>query len=320
MKTALVAKSPIGLFAFSDGELLYYKLWSKGNAVEKFLSKGLDKDFVSALAGHEVVESAAAYSLLRKNFRDYAKSLGFAAADSELNAFLSSFSIKLSKLKLQGTIGRDRLIVQAIRSLDDLTRTINVFLERLYEWYSLHYPEIKNASIADTVIKHGRRENVPGFKSSTGADLSESDEKALKQFALVIESLNKEKKKMEEYIEEAMKETAPNFSSLINPLITARLLAAAGSLEKLARMPASTIQLLGSEKALFRHLHGKGRSPKYGIIYNSVLIQNAPNEHKGKIGRIISSKLMLAARIDYYSGRYEEKLKKDMMEEIEKVK
>lgn len=318
MKKALVAKSPIGVFAFSEsGELLYYKLFA-GNTADKLLSKELDKDFVSALAGYSLAESPEAYRLLRKNFRDYAKSLA-GMSDSELNEFLSSFFIAWSKQRLQGAIGRDRLIVQSVRSLDDLARAINVFSERLYEWYSLHYPEIKSIS-ADAVIRHGRRENMPGFKSSVGADIGGEDEAALKEFADAIKKLEHEKKELENYISSAMKETAPNFSSLIDPLLAARLLAAAGSLEKLARMPASTVQLLGAEKALFRHLQKQGRSPKYGIIYNSSLIQNAPNEKKGKIARIISSKLMMAARIDYYSGRYEEKLRKEMMEEIEKVK
>ena len=81
-------------------------------------------------------------------------------------------------------------------------------------------------------------------------------------------------------------------------------------------MPASTIQLLGAEKALFRHLHKRGKSPKFGLIFMDQHIQNAPDEKRGKIARILASKIMLAARIDFYSGRPEPKLKKDMEEEI----
>ncbi len=321
MKKALVARSPIGLFAFSEnGELIYYKLWTKGNATDKFLDKDLDKDFVSALAGYELAESPQDFRTLRKHFRDYAKSLGFAKDDEELNEFLSAFSVALSKRKLEGAISRDRLIVQAVRSLDDLTKTINVFLERLYEWYSLHYPEIKNVNITEIVARHGRRENVPGFKSSVGVDLTEEDEKAVVEFAKMIIELEKQKKSLEKYISSSVKEIAPNFSSLVDPLLAARLLATAGSMEKLARMPASTIQLLGAERALFRHLQKQGKSPKYGIIFNSSLIQNAPNEQKGKVARLLSSKLMLAARIDYYSGRDDsQKMKKELMDEINKV-
>lgn len=319
---ALVARSPIGLFAFSEnGQLLYYKLWPKINAIDKFLTKELDKGFVSNLSDYAIEESARAYALLRKSFREFAKSLGFAKDDIELNRFLSEFSLALSKRSLMGAIGRDRLIVQSVRSLDDLARAINVFIERLYEWFSLHYPEMKNINIKDTVMKHGRRENIPGFKSSTGVELDEEDEKALKEFANAIDALEKEKKSLEKYLGAAMKDVAPNFSALVDPILAARLMAAAGSLEKLARMPASTLQLLGAEKALFRHLHSKGKSPKYGIIFNSPLIQNAPNEQKGKVARILSSKLVLAARIDYYSGRDDsEKMKRELDEEIQKVR
>ena len=319
MKKALVARSPIGLFAFAEsGELLYYKLFPQKNALEKFFYN-LDSDFLSNLSGYTVVESDEAYRLLRKQFRDYAKNL-CNMDDKQLNEFLSSFSIALSKHNLQGVVGRDRLIVQAVRSLDDLTRAVNVFIERIYEWYSLHYPEMKNSNVAELIAKYGRRENIPGFKSTTGVDLADSDEASLRNFAMMILYLLEEKKKLEKYIEISMRETARNFSSLVDPVLAARLIASAGSLERLARMPASTIQLLGAEKALFRHLQKQGKSPKYGLLYNSSLIQSAPNEHKGKIARVISSKLMLAARIDYYSGRDDaEKLKKDMMDEINKV-
>ncbi len=317
---ALLAKSPIGIFAFSEsGELLYYKLWDRKNAIDNFFAKEIDKDFLSNLSGYTITETSDAYRFLRKTFREYAKGL-CNMTDEDLNQFLSSFSVALSKRNLQGTIGRDRLVVQGIRSLDDLARAVNVFSERLYEWYSLHYPEIKNVNIENVVAKYGRRENIPGFQSSTGVDLTEEDEKSLREFAQAIDFLEKQKKNMEKYISSAMRDVAPNVSALVDPLLAARLLATAGSLERLARMPASTVQLLGAEKALFRHMNKRGKSPKYGILYNSSLIQKAPNEQKGKIARILSSKLMLAARIDFYSGRDDaENLKREMMEEIKKV-
>ena len=320
MKSALLAKSPIGIFAFSEsGELLYYNLWDKKTAIDKFVAKEVDKDFLANLSGYTITENNDAYRFLRKNFRDYAKGL-CNMTDEDLNQFLSAFSIALSKRNLQGTIGRDRLVVQAVRSLDDLARSVNVFSERLYEWYSLHYPEIKNVNIENTITKYGRRENIPGFQSSTGVDLTEDDEKSLKEFAQTIDFLEKQKKGMEKYLSSAMRDVAPNVSALVDQLLAARLVAIAGSLERLARMPASTIQLLGAEKALFRHMNKRGNSPKYGILYNCSIIQKAPNEHKGKIARILSSKLMLAARIDFYSGRDDaENLKREMMEEIKKV-
>ena len=320
MKRALISRSPLGVFAFSEaGELLYYKIWDQKRAVDLFLAKELDKGFTDSLSGYQIEESPAASGFLRKHVREYSKTLAN-FDDESFNSMLSAFALSLSTRRLQGAIGRDRLIVQAVRSLDDLNRAINVFTERLYEWYSLHYPEMKNANIIETVAR-GRRDNIPGFRSSTGVDLSEEDETALRQFAFTIQNLNREKKDLENYLSVAMKETARNFASLIDPLLAARLLAYAGSLEKLARMPASTIQLLGAEKAMFRHLHEKGRSPKYGMIYNSELIQKASAESRGKVARLLASRLMLAARIDYYSGRDDSvKMLREMKEEIGRLK
>lgn len=319
MKKALIARSPLGVFAFADGKLLYYKIWDRKRAVDLFLSKEIDQDVKTNLNGFQLEESPEAYRLLRNDFRDFARNL-CGLSDEQTNAFLSDFSVALSTKRLQGAIGRDKLVVQSVRSLDDLNRAINVFSERLYEWFSLHYPEMKNANVVELVSKHGRRENISGFQKSVGVDLTDEDEKALREFAYTIQNLNREKTELEKYISAAMADVAGNFSSLIDPLLAARLMALAGSLEKLARMPASTIQLLGAEKALFRHLHEKGKSPKYGILYNSEMIQRAPAAAKGKVARALSSKLMLAARIDYYSGRDDrEKLKRELEEEIRKV-
>src|SRR3989338_6758586 len=143
--------------------------------------------------------------------------------------------------------------------------------------------------------------------------------KNIREFAILVRSMHEEKNRLESYIKESMSEIMPNFSSLIEPLLAAKLLSLVGSLEKLARMPASTIQLLGSEKALFRHLKNQGKSPKYGILFLDRRIQSAPKEKKGKVARIIASKLMLAARIDYYSKRPEARLKEEMEKELKNV-
>ncbi|MBI3190773.1 hypothetical protein HYZ41_03655 [archaeon] len=116
-----------------------------------------------------------------------------------------------------------------------------------------------------------------------------------------------------------MKEIAPNTSSIIDEMLAARLIALAGSLEKFARMTSSTIQLLGAEKALFRHLHKKGKSPKYGLLYTSSVIQKAQPDNRGKAARILSAHLMKAARIDFYSGRYEPKIKEEMKAELRMI-
>ena len=319
---AYFARSPIGIFAFSeDGELIYFKLFSKNpeKALDEFRKVSVSD--ITELEGYEIHEDKNGYDILRKKFREYAVSLGFAETDEEMNEFLSSFGILLSQKSLVGSVGRDRLLVQAMNASEDMGKAINLFEERIYEWFSLHYPELRNRKeLVKKIASYGRRDNFPGFKESTGVELDEKDEKILTDFAITIQNTSEEKEKLDAYVKESIPVVAPNISSLVGPILAARLLAMAGSLEKLARMPASTIQLLGAEKALFRHLHNRGKSPKYGIIYTSSLIQDASRESKGKVARIISAQLMKAARIDFYSGRFEPKLKEDLDNEMRKVK
>jgi nucleolar protein 56 len=320
MKTAHVVRSPIGAFAFSDdAELIYYTLYSKNakTAVEQF--DEIPKELADALKGYDIIEDKVAQTFLRKKFRELALSLGFADSSEELDRFLSEFCLLISQKSLKGAIGRDKLIIQSSNALEDLNKIYNLLQERLYEWFSLHYPELKQRDIAKLVAQYGRRENFPNFKFSLGVDLNESDEAILREYAKFVEHASIQKRAMEKYIKEAVKEVSPNLSAIIDPLLGANLMALAGSLEKLAKMPASTIQLLGAEKALFRHLHNKGKSPKYGILYNSSIIQNAKPENRGKVARVISSKIMLAARIDFYSGRHDENIVKQLQEELKKV-
>lgn len=315
---ALLCMSPIGIFAFSEsGELLHYSLFSSSpeKAAEEF-SQARAGD----LEAFELIDSEKGYKFLRTNFRDYAVSLGFAGGGSELTAFLSRFAEIISRKKMKALIGRDRLVAQASNALEDAVKMHNLVSERLREWFSLHYPELKQKDIASLVAAHGRRDSFPGFRESAGADLSESDEKILVEYAAMSLAIAGQRKSLEKYIGQAMKEIAPNFSSLIEPLLAARFLALAGSMEKLAKMPSSTIQLLGAEKALFRHLRKQGRSPKFGIIFLDPRVQNAEDGKKGRIARILASKLTVAIRIDVYSRRDDsERLTRELKEELGRV-
>ena len=105
-------------------------------------------------------------------------------------------------------------------------------------------------------------------------------------------------------------------------MIAAKLIAKAGALERLSRMPSSTVQLMGSEKSLFRFLKSKGRSksPKFGLIFNHPLIQNAPREKQGKVARLLASKLSIAARIDYYSKDYKaDEMKRELEMKVKRI-
>ncbi len=315
---AFVARAPIGVFAFSeDGQLLCCKAAASVDDGIGFV-KNKENPLADELSGYEIVENESSYRILRKQFRSLA--LEFAGKDDKaLSAFMNEFGMKYSMSFLSTAVTRDKLLIQAASALDDLTRMTNIYAERLWEWFSLHYPEANRKEIVESVAKYGNRKNFPKFYSSLGIELKEEDEKILKSYAMMIKSALEEKKKLEKYVAMTAKEIMPNFSSLIEPLLAARFLALAGSLERLARMPASTIQLLGAEKALFRHLKQQGKSPKFGIIFQDGRIQSAPEQKRGKIARVISSKLMQATRIDFYSQRTEPRLKEELDVELKKI-
>lgn len=304
---ALAAKSPIGVFVFSkEGDLIYYKLFSReaSKALQEYDNSGKIE-----LEGYEIEPGAE--KILKKKLREYTVSLGFAKDDIEFNEFLNKFCILYSKKRLVGKIKRDRILIQASNSLEELKKTANLYTERLYEWYTLHYPESKQTQrqIVDLILL-----------KDTGDELSGEDKDILQSFARIIYEIEKQKKNTENYVSGTAKEIMPNICSLMDPLLATRLLALAGSLEKMSKMTASSIQLLGAEKALFRHLKKQGKSPKYGIIFLDPRIQNAAPDKKGKAARILASYLMKATRIDYYSGRREESLKEDMDKELREMR
>ncbi len=118
-----------------------------------------------------------------------------------------------------------------------------------------------------------------------------------------------------------MGEIAPNIKELAGPLLGARLIAKAGGLKKMAELPASTIQVLGAEKALFRHLTKGTRPPKHGILFQHPWVRNAKRWQRGKIARSLAAKLAIAAKEDYFEGRFiADKLKKELEERIEEIK
>jgi len=125
---------------------------------------------------------------------------------------------------------------------------------------------------------------------------------------------------MEKYVENIMEEMAPTFSELATPILGARLIALAGGMDKLARKPSSTIQLMGAEKALFRYLKGRGKSPKFGILFTHPDVQKAPPDKRGKVARILASKLAIAVKVDHYGSKDRSKsLREDLDERLDEV-
>ena len=269
---------------------------------------------------------------------------GFAKDENEAMEKLREFALQLSSSKVaEVSQSPDLHIVQAISTLDETDKIINSIGSRLREWYGLHFPELDN--LIDSVngysqiVLAGKRENISkenlenaGFpeskvemlslikEKSRGGDLTEKNLAIVQTLAKQILDLFKLKKTIEEHVEERMKEEAPNISAVLGTAVGARILAHAGSLKRLASIPASTIQVLGAEKALFRSLKTGSNPPKHGILFQHASVHAAPKWQRGKIARAVAGKAAIAARVDVYKGGLNQTLLEKLnirMQEIE---
>jgi nucleolar protein 56 len=227
-----------------------------------------------------------------------------------------------TKKKIKASVGKDNLIMQAVSSIDEADRAANMLAKRLREWYSFYLPEFSDSiasheKFAELIIKKSKKELLSEIKlsadQSMGAELEKEDLDAIKELAKSLLELYKLREAQEKYLEKAMKSLCPNITAVAGSLIGAKLISLAGNLKKLSLFPASTVQLLGAEKALFRHLKTGAKSPKYGILHEHPLIAQAKKKDHGKIARLLADKIAIAAKVDFFKGNYVgDKLKKDI--------
>ena len=237
--------------------------------------------------------------------------------------------VRLGKLRTSEPIARDKSAVQAVRSLDDLIETGNLMNERLHEWYGLHFPELsdyaKDRRYAELIAKHGNREGIIeelGIEmESIGSEIDDDDMRAIQDLADQLCMIYDNRERTEEYISEIVKESCPNTSALVGGPLTARLISLAGGLERLASLPSSTVQLLGAEKAMFRHLKSGKKPPKHGIIYQHPEVHRAPYWQRGNIARALACKISISAKVDQYGGGFiGDKLNEDFARRVEDIK
>lgn len=242
--------------------------------------------------------------------------------DKEMTTMALGLAHSLSRYKLKFTPDKiDTMIIQAIALLDDLDKELNNYVMRCKEWYGWHFPELSkivtdNTQYVKTVFKMGVRTNaitsdlsdiLPGnieqevkdmAEISMGTDISEEDMFHIRQLCHQILESQVSRTDLYEYVKNRMIAIAPNVTSLVGEMVGARLIAHAGSLLNLAKHPASTVQILGAEKALFRALKTKHDTPKYGLIYHAQLVGQTNTHLKGKISRMLAAKTALACRVD----------------------
>ncbi len=284
----------------------------------------------------QVAFPSAGGRAFRASVANAAISAGIGGEEAE--GMLREVSIALVRSKVrEASEKRDRLVAHAVVGLDELDKNVNISVSRVREWYGLHFPEL-NDLVPDhkqynlIVSRYGNRSNMDlgGLneivqnenkaqniyeiaRRSMGADITTEDLKPIRDLAEVNLKTYQLRDELERYVDETMKEIAPNVRELAGANLGARLIAMAGSLEGLAKKPASTIQVLGAEKALFRSLKTGARPPKHGIIFQHQYLHQAPRWQRGKIARALAGKISIAARVDAFGGEYiAESLKKDL--------
>ncbi len=244
---------------------------------------------------------------------------------------LNKAMISIGKDKVRASGRPDEQILQAIRAIDDLNKTANLLSERLHEWHEINFPELAKLVPEDRFVKlvaeHGDRKAILDsaeldISDSMGSEISSEDAAAMQKMAVTLQQTMKSREELDRYVQGRMKEVAKNTSHVIGPLIGARLISLAGGLERLAKMPSSTVQILGAEKAFFKHLKDHTKPPKHGIIFQHPNIHRAPYWQRGKISRAMASKISIAVKMDFYGDEFigdelEAKLEK-RLEEIRK--
>lgn len=375
---ATIVESSFGILAFNDeNELVEKVLFPKkpmeaakilikteaGNITEEvstlittlkqkgfdeflFENANLAKEVETTMGIHvETSKPSKAGKLLQTKPESFAVKTGFVKDATDFSLWTHNVTMEITKLRVRGAVEkRDLIVAQAVQSLDELEKTINMLMARVREWYGIHFPELdrlleKHETYARLVVELGNKDNftaenlekedVPKPRAeaiakvaekSMGADLSESDLWQIQALCKDILDLYRLRTDFETYLDSTMSEVAPNIQCLVGSLLGARLIAVSGGLMNLAKRPASTIQVLGAEKALFRSLKTGTRPPKHGLIFQHTLLHDAKRWQRGKIARAIAGKLAIAARADAFGRRsIGDELKAKMEKRIDEI-
>ncbi len=232
---------------------------------------------------------------------------------------LRDYNLKETRKKIRFSVKNENLIIQSVNSLEELNKTANTLSKRLREWYAHYCPEIvkkiqDHEQFCNEIINKPKKELMKLYdskKEPMGAELEKPDVDEIINLACLTQHHYSMINSQKDYIERIVKKTCPNVYELTKGLIGAQLIEHAGSLKNLASMSASKLQLLGAEKALFRHLRTGAKSPKHGLLIQHQYVAQA--KQKGRAARHLADKIVIAARVDYFKGEYiGDKLRKEL--------
>jgi nucleolar protein 56 len=258
-----------------------------------------------------------------KNLREEDDEISLQKIQPELELFKDEFNknnLILTKEQIRQAVSDDLLIIQTIGSINELKKAINLLSKRLREWIGYYIPELPkiindNYLVAQNISGKERSEILSEFNinDSMGVELNKENVSAIKSLASSVLDLFKQMESKEKYLDKLMKKTCPNLHTVAGSLTGAKLMQIAGGLRNMVMMPASTIQLLGAEKALFMHMTRGSKSPKHGVIVEHPLLSTAKSNERGKRARALADKISMAVKIDFFKGEYiGDKLKKQL--------
>ncbi|KAF2751836.1 Nop domain-containing protein [Sporormia fimetaria CBS 119925] len=298
----------------------------------------------------ETSETSEVVADLLRGLRQHGAKLIKQLQPGDIDRSILGLGHAYSRAKVKFSVQKnDNHIIQAIATLDQIDKDLNQFCMRLRENYGWHFPELSkivanNEQYSKLVLAIGDKSRltdddlhdlaavvdddegiaqaiIKAARTSMGRDLSEADHEMVMAFAKRTASLAAYRKSLSSYLSGRMGTVAPNLAALIGDTVGARLISKAGSLTNLSKYPASTVQILGAEKALFRALKTKGNTPKYGLIYHSSFIGKTGTKSKGRISRFLANKCSIASRIDNFSeiptSKFGEALRRQVDERIE---
>lgn len=274
-----------------------------------------DKLGIKCLQGSKYLE-------LVRGIRSQIEGLISGFTEAEQKAMSLGLAHSLCRHTLKFSVDKiDTMIVQAVNLLDDIDKELNNYAMRLREWYSWHFPELariiteniiyakcvkhighrdqcKNTDLTEIIPEELETEIKEAAELSMGTEITEEDMAHISSLCDQVVSLSEYRVTLAEYLKNRMQAIAPNLTVLVGELVGARLIAHAGSLVNLSKQPASTIQILGAEKALFRAIRTKHDTPKYGLLYHASIVGSATPNIKGKISRTLAAKCALCIRMD----------------------
>ncbi|WP_305515006.1 NOP5/NOP56 family protein [Methanobrevibacter sp. V14] len=338
-----------GYFAFnSENELISEKLFQEDEIINK-LAEINDKQIVTEeLEIIDEVKSDYDEIIIESNKRssDYNNDKVTIKTPNKAGNYLRSNYDKfgldsddISKIYRKFAIykikkesaGEDKHLIQAVNSIEEIDDAISKLTETIREWYALYFPEMDVVKNNETYIKlisqNKTKEEIIKTKPDAfpqdiidlEEDINPIDLDIMNNYANSIFELQKSRKNIENYIDSKMESIAPNLRLLVGSTLGAKLISHAGGIKRLAIYPSSTVQIMGAEKALFRHLKSGDNPPKYGLIYQHPQVRGAKWWNRGKIARTLAGMISLAVRRDVFTKTFDKNAAEEFKNKSEQI-